>query len=396
VLLGIWLMYSTFGMTVVSLAPLVGEITREFGIGHASMGLAFGAWQLVFIVAAVPCGALVDRIGVSRGLLLGALTIFASGMLRSLATDYLSLLLAVALFGLGGPIISTGAPKVVARWFRGPERGFAMGLYVTGPAIGTIVALTLTNAVLMPLLGNEWRLVLQVWAAMALATGVIWFAISRHSEMRRIEAEAAKAPRLSQVQVVRDLLRVPAVQVLLAMSVGIFIFNHGLNNWLPEILRSKGMTPAAAGAWATIPTVVGIAGALTIPRLATPRRRYLMLGGLFLSALIATLLLRAEPGPILIIGMMLQGVARSSMMTLSMLTLVEMPDIGEKHAATASGLFFSAAEVGGASGPVILGFIHDASGGFGAALWFLTSTMALLVVAAVWLQRTAQRAIQPL
>lgn len=392
VLLGIWLMYATFGMTVVSLAPLVSEITRDLGIGHTSMGLVFGAWQLVFIVAAVPCGALVDRIGVSKGLLIGALTIFVSGMLRSFSPDYLSLLLAVALFGVGGPIISTGAPKVVARWFRGAERGFAMGLYITGPAIGTIVALTLTNSVLMPLFDNDWRRVLQVWAWLAVFTGAVWYVIAQHPEMRRIEAEAAASPRISQLQVMRDLLRLPAVQILLAMSVGIFMFNHGLNNWLPEILRAKGMSPAAAGAWATIPTIVGIIGSLTIPRLATPGRRYATLGGLFVAALVATLMLHAEPGPILIIGMMLQGVARSSMMTLSMLTLVEMPDIGEKHAAMASGLFFSAAEVGGASGPVVIGFIHDASGGFGTALSFLTAITMLLIVGAVSLQRMAQRA----
>jgi cyanate permease len=396
VLLGIWLMYTTFGMTVVSLAPLVSEITREFEIGHGSMGVVFGAWQLAFIMAAVPCGALVDRNGVSRGLLLGAATILASGMLRSMAPDYVTLLLAVALFGLGGPIISTGSPKVVARWFRGAERGLAMGIYITGPAIGTIVALTLTNSVLMPLLDNDWRRVLQVWAILALLAGVIWYAIAQHPEMLRIEAEAAKAPRQSQVQVLRDLLRRPAVRVLLAMSVGIFMLNHGLNNWLPEMLRSKGMSPAAAGAWATIPTVVGIAGSLTIPRLAIPRRRFFMLGGLFASAMIATLMLRAGPGAILFIGLMLQGIARSSMMTLSMLTLVEMPDIGEKHAATAGGLFFSAAEVGGASGPVILGFIHDASGGFGAALGFLTLIALMLIASAAWLQHTARNAVRTL
>jgi cyanate permease len=394
VLLGIWLMYCTFGMTVVSLAPLVSEITREFDIGHGSMGIVFGAWQLAFILSAVPCGALVDRIGVSRGLLLGAMTIFASGMLRSMSPDYITLLLAVALFGIGGPIISTGAPKVVARWFRGAERGFAMGIYITGPAIGTIIALTSTSSLLMPLLDNDWRRVLQVWALIALIAGAVWYAIAQHPEMMRMEAQAAREPRQSQVQVLRDLLRLPAVQVLLAMSVGIFMLNHGLNNWLPEILRSKGMSAAAAGAWATIPTIIGIAGSLTIPRLAIPRRRFMMLGALFACAMAATLMLHAEPGTVLIAGLMLQGIARSSMMTLSMLTLVEMPDIGERHAATAGGLFFSAAEVGGASGPVILGFIHDASGGFGAALGFLTLITLMLIASAAMLQRIARRPVR--
>ena len=71
VLAGVWLIYSTFGMVAASLAPLVPPIIRDLEIGHTMMGAIFGAWQLVFIFAAIPCGSLLDRIGVERGLLLG-------------------------------------------------------------------------------------------------------------------------------------------------------------------------------------------------------------------------------------------------------------------------------------------------------------------------------------
>ena len=50
------------------------------------------------------------------------------------------------LFGLGGPIISAGAPKAIVSAFEGSTRGLAMGIYMTGPAIGAIVSLTLTNS----------------------------------------------------------------------------------------------------------------------------------------------------------------------------------------------------------------------------------------------------------
>jgi cyanate permease len=192
-------------------------------------------------------------------------------------------------------------------------------------------------------------------------------------------------------------LRLPAVRILLAMSVGIFTINHGLNNWLPALLQSRGMSAASAGHWAVIPTVIGLAGSLLIPRLATPSRRHLVLAGLCASAMLATLLLLAESTPLMVIGLALQGIARSSMMTVAMLTLVETPGIGERHAATASGMFFSAAEVGGASGPVLVGLIHDASAGFGPSLGFLSAIAALLVVAALWLRRISrgERSDQP-
>ena len=78
------------------------------------------------------------------------------------------------------------------------------------------------------------------------------------------------------------------------------------------------------------------------------------------------------------------------MMTVAMLTLVETPGIGEQRAATASGLFFTAAEVGGASGPLVIGLIHDTSGGFDACLGFLTSVMVCLLLASFRLGRIAR------
>ncbi len=169
-----------------------------------------------------------------------------------------------------------------------------------------------------------------------------------------------------------------------------FMFNHGLNNWLPEILRSKNMSPVAAGYWAAIPTLVGIAGALLIPRLATPERRYAFLIRLCLAAILATLLLRAETGLALAMGLILQGIARSSLTTVSILTLVETPKIGEARAATASGMFFAAAEVGGAGGPLMLGFIHTTSGNFGASMTFLSIVTCLLLVGAIYLRNVTR------
>ena len=138
VLFGVWLIYGAFGVIATSLAPLVARIESDLSLSHVAMGSVMGAWQLVFIAAAVPCGMLLDRLGSRWALLLGALSIAASAWGRSLAHDYVDLLLAVMLFGIGGPIISAGAPKVIASWFAGSSRGLAMGLYVTGPAIGSV------------------------------------------------------------------------------------------------------------------------------------------------------------------------------------------------------------------------------------------------------------------
>lgn len=390
VLLGLWLIYLTFGMVTASLAPLVAPITRDLGISHGSMGFVFGVWQIAYIVAAVPCGGLHDRIGVTRSLFIGALVVAASALLRSLAFDYVSLCLAVVLFGIGGPIISTGSPKLVGSWFKGAERGLAMGIYVSGSACGTILALSLTNSVLMPAFGQDWHRVLQVWSMLAFSSGLIWLVIAAHPLVRQKEAMVAAQPRQSQRAVILQLLRLPAVRLMLMMAAGTFVFNHSLNNWLPEILRARGFSAAQAGFWASTPIIVGILGSLTLPRLATPSRRHLMLCGMFGAAVAATLLLQAQSGPLLLAGMIVQGIARSTMFTIMMLTLMEMPGVGERNTATASGLLFSAAEMGGASGPILLGLVHDATGGFSTGLALLTVVTSLMLAGAIHLRRQAR------
>jgi cyanate permease len=177
------------------------------------------------------------------------------------------------------------------------------------------------------------------------------------------------------------------MRVILLMAIGIFMFNHGLNNWLPELLSVDGMSAVAAGYWATVPTLVGIFASLTIPRLAVPQRRLLIFAGLCVCAGLGSVLLHAEPGPALLAGLFLQGIARSTLMTIAMLILVDMREVGERHAGTASGLFFSAAEIGGASGPVIMGVLYDATGGFDAGLYFLTCIAGLLLLGVAQLRR---------
>ena len=395
VLAGLWMLYASFGFIAASLAPMVAPIEASLGMSHAAMGSVMGAWQLVYIFSAVPCGMLLDRIGGQRALLIGVLLIAASALGRALAVDYWTLLAAVMLFGLGGPIISSGAPKMVAELFTGSQRGMAMGIYMTGPAVGAVVCLGLTNSWLLPLLGN-WRSVMLLWAGTALAAGLAWFLMGRRFVTSPAVIPGAQpfassipgAAPTSQVGAMASLVRVPAVRLILAMSVGVFLFNHGLNSWLVELLRVGGMDPARAGYWATLPTVVGIVGSLLIPRFAIRKRRLYMLMALAAIALAAALLLRFTDPGLLSLGLILQGVARSSLMTLLMLTLVELPEVGEGRAGVASGMFFSAAEIGGVLGPLGIGILYDTSGGFDSSLWSLAGVALLVIAGSLALHRT--------
>ena len=69
-------------------------------------------------------------------------------------------------------------------------------------------------------------------------------------------------------------------------------------------------------------------------------------------------------------------------MTILILTLVELPSIGEKYAGVASGFFFSAAEIGGVLGPVSMGMLYDISDGFVSSLVLLSVIASLTAIGA--------------
>lgn len=383
-------MYFSFGLTIAAMAPLVPRIEADLGLSHAAMGSIMGAWPLVYIAAAVPCGQLMDRLGPGRALLIAAGIILASSVARAFASDHLTLFLAVALFGVGGPLISVGAPKTIATWFEGQERGLAMGLYITGPSLGSIVALSATNAFVMPALEQDWRATILVYSLVSLAAGFAWFVISSRPQARHGDGVLA-ATDATHSMTLLALARDPTVRLILLMSVGIFFFNHGLNNWLPELLRLGGMDSATAGLWASLPVAASVVSAVLVPRLATPPRRLPMLVGLFLAAAVATLSLHQTQPAVLALGFLLQGLARGAMLTIAMLLLVELKAVGARKTGTAGGLFFSAAEVGGVLGPLTLGYLYDLTHGFDAALHLLTAICGLLIGLALLVRRTLPR-----
>ncbi len=389
-LVGVWLLYAAFGLAATSLAPLVEYIRADLHLSYGAMGVILGIWQFVYIGSAIPCGILLDKLGTRWALTLGGLIVALSLFSRGLASDFTTMMLAVMLFGVGGPIISAGAPKVVTGLFTGSKRGLAMGIYMTGPAIGGIISLTLTHSILLPNLEGSWRNIMLLWASVAAGFSIVWLLLASHPNAQQPTNDTSTAGQ-GQLQVFRHIIGEPAVILVLFMSVGVFLFNHGLNNWLPELLRSGGMTFTEAGYWAAIPTVIGIAGSLLIPRLATEARRFNILIGLCVCAAGASILLQFNDAPLMFTGLILQGIARSSLMTVLILTLVELPAIGEKYAGIASGFFFSAAEVGGVLGPTTIGLLYDYSGGFTASLAFLTLVAIATGMGAIKLRKLARR-----
>jgi cyanate permease len=379
-------LYVAFGLISSAIAVLVGEVRLELGLSFAAMGVILGAWQFMYIFTALPLGHWVDRLGLRRALLLGGALMTASAATRAFASDFWTLLAAVALFGIGGPIVSIGLPKLVANHFPARERALATGIYATGASLGSAVALALTRPLLLPAF-TTWRATYLFLAALGLAATLWWWWRGGGGDPR-----AAAAPEGFRVALGR-VARSRAVWLVTAIGLTGFLLGHGVNSWLPQMLEAKGFDPLRAGVLSVSTRLGGVAGGLLAARLA------FALGGaraatavaLTLSALaLAAFQLGSSEGPLLI-AMLAIGLSGAAIMPLATTLLMDVPDVGPARVGVAMGFFFALGEIGGFGGPALLGFVRDTWGGFGAGIWLLAAASAATLMPVGALGRSQTR-----
>ncbi len=375
-----WLIYFSFGMVMSSLVPIVTLLRDELGISYTQMGLILGAWQLTYIAAAAPSGILIDRIGPKKALVIGALIIAVSALLRSYAEGFWSLFAAVALFGLGGPIVSIGLPKLVVDWFSGPSRGLASGVYITGPALGSVLVLSSTHALILPITGS-WRMTLAIYALIAFAVAVLWIVFGRDSAESKSDREISRAATGGY----REVLFQPAVWTVIIVGFSSFLASHGLRSWLPQILEARGMSPAISGVLSSLPAITGIIGSILVLRLASRgsgNRKIATIALLVVTGLCVASIMFVDGWP-LVLAIAVEGFCAAAIQPLMLNILMEMPSVGPRRIGTAAGIYFSVGEVGGTAGPALMGLLADVTGSFTPGMLAMAAVMLIMVAPAL-------------
>ena len=145
---GWWIVFASAAIVFLSAGTffygfslLVGPLTDEFGWSRASISIGFSLRTELGGIAAPIVGFAVDRIGVRRITLAGVIIVTAGMVLmsrtESLAFFYLSVvILAIGMSGTGGANAST----VISHWFR-RQRGRALGLMTLGGGAGGLSAI---------------------------------------------------------------------------------------------------------------------------------------------------------------------------------------------------------------------------------------------------------------
>ena len=349
---------------VVSLPPVVDDVRADLGLSGAAGGLLTTLPVLCFGLLAPLAPRLARRVPIERLIVACGLVTAAAAALRG--AGGLGPLFAGTLLAGGGVALAQAVLPMFVRTRFPKQAGSLMGAFTLSLALGGTIAAGAT----VPLerwLGGGWEVGLSVWAIPGALAALLW-----------LPAALGPGTRVTGDPPAALMRRPLAWAVALYFGVQSMVFYAGLA-WLPSIMRDEGYSADEAGALLALSALTSLIPAFLVPVLAARRSRQsgLMLGfvGLVLVSLIGMLVApRSAP-----LWMVVLGLGQGGTLGLGLI----LPVLRGGDAATVASMTamtLSAGYLLAATGPALLGAVHDASGNWTAPLVLLTAIAALQLV----------------
>ncbi|MGY1637682.1 MFS transporter [Geodermatophilus sp. SYSU D00742] len=362
---------------IAAVSPVLPEMRTELGLSPTLAGLVTTLPVLCFALLAPPAAWLGRRMGAEAAVGAGLLAIAAGTVLRVVDGAPL-LLVGTSVVGAGMTLGNVLLPAVTKREFA-ERAGAVTGLYTAALCAGA----ALTAALTAPLAGlTDWRTALAAWAALALVSAVVWTVATRGRRSRRAAGvEPAAAPTAAAAPVWRSPVAWAVATVLALQSV----LYYAITAWLPTLLLDElgqGLRPGAVAA--ALFQILGIPGSLLVPAVLARRRRAGGQSGLGVvvagSWAVLVLGLLVAPG-LWVVWAVLGGLAQGAGIAFAFTALV-LRAADEAAARRLSGMAQLVGYGVGATGPLVVGAVYAATGGWGPPLILLLAVTGVLAVAA--------------
>jgi MFS transporter, CP family, cyanate transporter len=363
---GVILLALNLRPSIVAASPLLDTIRHDTGMSTTAAGLLTTLPLLCFGLLAPLAPRLGRRFGTEPVLLATMVAICAGTALRLLPSTA-ALLAGTVVVGAGIAVANVLLPGVIKRDFAS-RVGLMTGLYSMSLFGGAALAAGLT----VPL-GRaarlDWRTTLALWGLLAVLGLLVWLPqLRRHSRTGAAQARAAAHP-------VRGLWRHPVAWTVTAFMGLQSLGYYAAAAYLPTILTDAGMSQSAAGWMLSFSSLLGIVGAFCAPVLAARGVGPGLLatvGGVLTAGGLLGVVLAPVGGAYL--WMVLLGLGQGAAIALAMLFIVlRAPD--SRHAAQLSSMAQCCGYLLAAVGPLALGAVHEATGG-----WALPLTVLLVLL----------------
>lgn len=138
----LWLSLAMFGNYYFydALEPLADLLEKQLHFSNQDIGLLNTAYSTAAFFTVVLGGFLVDRLGIRRALLLFGSICLAASLLTALSPSFPAMAVGRGLFGMGAESLIVALTAAVAKWFKGKELSFALGMQLMLGRLGSWLA----------------------------------------------------------------------------------------------------------------------------------------------------------------------------------------------------------------------------------------------------------------
>jgi MFS family permease len=357
------------------LPPLLPRIRESLALSPAAVGLALGAFTLVYALVQYPSGTYSDALSRATLLVPGFVILLVAFAVVGVAVTPPLFVVGVLLLGVGKGLFASPSRALLGDLFA-DRRGRALGLYSAGTDVGGLLASGLAILVV----GTTWRAAFAPVLVCLALVGVLYVGWNREPVRFRRE-QLAVGETVRRVVATRDQRERLAAYALFFFAIG------GLINFYPTLLVASGFSPElASGAFALL-FLVGLvakpAGGAVSDRY--PRILVSVAGlGLAVAGLAAVLSTGTLPAVAAGTALMAAGYKTQFPIVDSVVMEAAPRESVGGDLGAARGLFLTT----NAAGPGVVGIVAQVAS-YAVAFWLLAGT---LVVAGLVLLRQYRRA----
>lgn len=351
-----------------SIGPLLEVIRNELGISASVASMLTSIPVLCMGLFAPTAVKFSAKWGIER-VLWWALFLISMGTLLRFFTHSVSFLLLTAFIsGIGiafvGPLLSGFIKQYFPRFVPAMISTYTVALTL-GAALSSSLVVPLQKVL------NSWQAALGIWAILAIVAIILWWLFV----IRQTEPHQPKVAIGTQGKMPWTNKRA----WLLTMTFGLMaILFYSITAWLPQIVQGVGYSKSYAVATLSIFVIIQIPVNLTLPLLLKnypSRRMWLMISALI--QLVGLLMITFAIIPWLAAAFL--GIGAGGLFSLNLMLPLDATD-NPHDAAAWSAMAQSVGYIIGATGPLLLGWIHDTTNSFSIAIIGLITVNLLMML----------------
>jgi predicted MFS family arabinose efflux permease len=247
-------------------APITTEAAHHYHVSVSAIGWLSEIFPLLYVVLAVPAGALLDR-WFAPVLIAGGVLVAAGGLLRLAGEDFAWAMAGQAVVSIAQPIVMSAVSKLAGECLPSSQRAAGIAAASAAGFLGMLVALLVG-----PALGvRHLHLLLAIEAVAACLSAVAMAACLLPKGALGVERPAHERVAV-EGSIARELWSMSSMKLLCGLSFlgfGVFV---ALSTWLQALLHPSHISETAAGVLLVVMILAGVIGCAVLPPLIERRR----------------------------------------------------------------------------------------------------------------------------